>query len=73
MYERGLLENVKPSDVPINKMKHTNPTYLTKDELKLVFKELDRSIEPQPFKVDKRDYRYAAYMIRAMAHLLYAT
>ena len=71
--ENGLLENVRPADVPINKLKHTNPTYLTKEEMKLVFKQLDKQLDLMLFRKNKRDYKYNAFMLRAMVHLLYAT
>lgn len=71
--EKGLLQNVSPLDVPLNKIILKNPTYLTKEELKLVFTELDKKIQEQPFRFQKRDYVYAAFMLRAMVHLFYAT
>lgn len=71
--DRSLIKNVRPADVPINKRAMNSPTYLTKEEVKILFEELDRGIEKRPYQIKKRDYLYAAYMLRAIVHMLYAT
>lgn len=71
--ERGYTKNLFPSDVPINKTILQSPTYLTKDELKLVFDMLDKQVEVVLTTDSKRDYIYAALQTRAIVHMLYAT
>lgn len=71
--ERGHLSNLAASDVPINKTILRNPTYLTSEEMKLILEELDLGLKDVLFRKKKRDYKYAAFMIRAVVHMLYAT
>lgn len=61
------------SDVPINKTILRNPTYLTSEEMKLILEESDKGLKDVLFRKKKRDYKYAAFMIRAVVHMLYAT
>jgi hypothetical protein len=39
--ERGFLDKLRPSDVPINKTILSNPTYLTKLEMKQIMNYLE--------------------------------
>jgi site-specific recombinase XerD len=71
--ERGYTKNLFPSDVPINKTILQSPTYLTKDELKLVFDMLNKQVEVAILPNIKRDYTYAVLQTRAIVHMLYAT
>lgn len=71
--ERGFLTKLRPADVPMNKTILRNPTYLTKNELKAVFKELDLWLFDDRYQKKKRDNKYAAYMLRALVNMLYAT
>jgi site-specific recombinase XerD len=73
LYEKGMLEDVKISEFPINKTVSTNPSYLTKSELKFIFRELDKLLLHNHYLLKKRDYEYASYQLRAMLHMLYAT
>lgn len=73
--ERGYLDSLKPSDIPINKVILQKPTYLTKEELKKVVDYLDgwvSEVEKSRRKY-KRDWKYPAYMARALVRMLYTT
>ena len=74
--ENGLLRELKPCDVPINKSILSNPTYLTEEELKSIFGFLNDKVAFNKFnqyQSTKRDYKYSALMLRAMVHMLYAS
>jgi integrase len=71
--DRGYLQNLRPSDVPMNKTILQSPTYLTKEELKVVFNEADRRLYELIENKEKRSYIHAAYMLRAAIYMLYAT
>ncbi len=42
--ERSYLDNLRPSDIPINKVILQEPTYLTKSEMKKIIQYLDKRV-----------------------------
>lgn len=71
--ERNYLADLRPSDIPINKIILKKPVYLTQSEMKQLTNYLDKWVEEVQQTKIKRDRVYPAYMCRALVRMLYTT
>jgi len=71
--ERNYLEWLRASDIPLNKIILQEPVYLTKAEMWAVIDCLDKWIVEVEATKYKRDWKYPAYMGRALVRMLYTT
>lgn len=71
--ESSYLKNLKPSEIPINKIPRKVPEFLTKQEIKHILTYLnDLVLKVETTKCLKIE-KYAAYMRRALVRMLYTT
>ena len=70
--ERNYLVNLRPSDIPINKIILKEPVYLTKGEIEKIVEYLDKWVETAK-KKRMRNHKFPAYKRRALVRMLYTT